>query len=278
MRWQHGERQRLKVGDAHLESICYGPAPGIAPTIVLLHEGLGCVTMWRDFPERLAEATGWGVFAFSRQGYGGSDSSALPRPADYLEQEARDVVADLLNAIGYRNGILLGHSDGASIAGLYLGSHQDHRIRGLVMMAPHFFTEESNLVTIRQVRQQYETTDLRERLARHHGENVDCAFYGWADTWLNPDFANWNATDVIGYVRVPILYIQGEDDPYGSKAQADAVVDESYAPVELHILSDCQHAPHLEHPQKTMAIISDFIARLERIEGQGIEGQGVDPA
>ena len=270
MNWHQGQLQRIAVGGAKLECVCFGPPPAKAATIVLMHDGLGCVTTWHEFPERLADATGWGVFAFSRQGYGGSDPAQLPRPVDYLEREAQTVVKDVLDRIGFETGILLGHSDGASIAGLYLGTHQDHRVRGLVLIAPHFFAEPENFDVIRQLYNQYETADLREKLARHHGDNVDCAFRGWADTWLDPRFANWDATEAIAYIRVPVLYIQGEDDHSCSPAQAEAVVDACYAPVDVHMIADCQHVPHREQPDKTLLLIGEFVARLARIENHNV--------
>ena len=269
MQWHSGELQKIDIDGVLLECVCYGPPPSQAVTIVLMHEGLGCASLWRGFPERLSELTGCGVFAYSRQGYGGSDPCELPRPVDYMEREAEAVVPALLNRIGLRKGILLGHSDGGTIAGLYLGTHQDHRVRGLIMMAPHFFTEESNLDTIANITEAYESDGLRERLQRYHGDNVDCAFYGWSHAWLNPAFRDWDVREAIGYIRIPVLYIQGDVDPYGSKDQAQAVIDECTAPVEVHFLADCEHAPHLEYPDQTLALIQDFVGRLLQAEAGG---------
>jgi pimeloyl-ACP methyl ester carboxylesterase len=269
MDWNTGLPQTVELDGVVLECVALGPPPGDAPTIVLLHEGLGCVAMWRDFPERLQQATGHGVFVYSRQGYGRSSPCPLPRPVDYMEREASEVLPSILDIIGFERGILFGHSDGGTIAGLYLGNRLDHRVRGLILMAPHFFAEADQLEHIRKIRETYRATDLRERLARHHGGNVDCAFYGWADTWLDPRFAAWDVSDAIGYVRVPILFIQGKDDPYGSQAQADVVTAESYAPVDVHMLDDCRHAPQFEQAERTLAIVCDFVERLERIDQTG---------
>ncbi len=266
MQWHPGEIERHRIGDASLECLCLGPAPGDAPTIVMLHEGLGCITMWRDFPQVVQDATGYGVFVYARQGYGGSDACELPRPVDYLEQEAVKVLPRVLEAIGFESGILFGHSDGGTIAGQYLGTYQDHRVRGLIMMAPHFFVEPENLTTIAQVEHAFESEGLRERLAKHHGDNVDCAFWGWSKAWRAMGATHWDVREVIAYIRVPVLYIQGEDDAYGSIAQADAVVEECYAPVDVEILADCQHSPHLEQPDRTLSLVSDFVSRLSRIE------------
>src|SRR3954469_19962676 len=177
----------LSVNGASLEYRMIGPRPDAAPTIVMLHEGLGSVTTWGEFPAKLAEKTGAGVFVYSRAGYGKSSAVALPRPLDYMQREATDVLPKLLDAIGFRRGILLGHSDGATIAAWYAGSVQDYRVRALVLMAPHFFMEESNLQAICNTVTTYETTGLRARLARHHAD-VDAAFRGWSGAWLDPDF------------------------------------------------------------------------------------------
>ena len=187
--WRDGAASTITVNGKTLEAVCYGPPPGKAPTIVMLHEGLGCVALWRDFPRKVAEATGFGVFAWSRAGYGQSDPVELPRPLDYMTREALDVLPGVLDAIGFRYGILLGHSDGASIAAIYAGGVEDFRVRGLVLMAPHFFTEEAGLQAIAAAKTAYEGGDLRERLAKYHG-HVDNAFYGWNGAWLDPVSGN----------------------------------------------------------------------------------------
>ena len=162
----------LKIGTSELEYRMIGPAPDQAPTIVMLHEGLGCVGLWGDFPERLQAATSAGVFVYSRAGYGASTPTALPRPLDYMHVEAREVLPKLLDAIGFRRGILAGHSDGASIAAIYAGSHQDHRVQGLALIAPHFIVEDISVASIAQIRDAYTTTNLKEKLARWH-KDVD---------------------------------------------------------------------------------------------------------
>ena len=138
--WNPGQLSSIDAGGKCLEAVAFGPSPGQAPTIVMLHEGLGCTAMWRDFPQKIAEATGCGVFVHSRAGYGQSDPARLPRPLDYMTREAMYVLPEVLDAIGFKKGILLGHSDGASIAAIYAGGLEDFRVRGLVLIAPHFFT------------------------------------------------------------------------------------------------------------------------------------------
>jgi pimeloyl-ACP methyl ester carboxylesterase len=260
----------LTVDGKRLETLRHGLAPDRAPTIVMLHEGLGCVALWRDFPRRLAEATGLGVFAYSRAGYGRSDAVELPRPLDYMTREARETLPGVLDAIGFRRGILLGHSDGGSIAAIYAGTVEDFRVRGLVLIAPHFFTEESGLAAITAARAAYETGDLRRRLAKYH-RDVDNAFRGWNDAWLDPGFKCWNIADVIDYWRIPALAIQGEDDPYGTLAQIREIENRAYSPVDVEILNGCKHSPHTEQPEATLAAVADFCARLMRIEQAKVE-------
>ncbi len=263
--WQPGSPRWIAVNGVRLECRCWGRAPGAAPTLVLLHEGLGSVGLWKDFPERLAERTGYGVFAYSRAGYGKSDPASLPRPLDYMTREAVDVLLKLLTEIGFKHGVLLGHSDGASIAAIYAGSVEDFRVRGLCLISPHFFTEPAGLASIAEAKVQYEAGNLRERLARHHA-HVENAFRGWNDAWLDPGFKEWNIEDVIAYIRVPVLAIQGRDDQYGTPAQIEALKNGLYSPLDVEILDGCKHSPHLERPEETLAPIADFLARLDRIE------------
>ena len=268
--WSDGASGALTIGGKNLETLTLGPKPDDAPTLVMLHEGLGCVALWRDFPRRLAEATGFGVFAFSRAGYGGSDPVPLPRPLDYMTREAVETLPLLFDAIGLKRGVLLGHSDGASIAAIYAGSVEDFRMRGLVLMAPHVFTEESGLAAIAAARRAYESGDLKPRLAKYH-RHVDVAFRGWNEAWLDPGFQSWNIAEAIDYWRVPALVIQGDADPYGTLAQIREIESRSYAPVDVEILEGCGHAPHLERAEATLAAVVDFCARLDRIERAGDE-------
>ncbi|CAN5756779.1 alpha/beta hydrolase [soil metagenome] len=267
--WSDGGRMRFRARGAELEGATFGPAPREATTIVLLHEGLGSVDLWQDFPQRLVAATGLGVFAYSRQGYGKSDPARLPRPLDYMEREAIEVLPEVLSTLDPRHVILLGHSDGASIAALYLGARQDRRVRGLILMAPHFFTENMGLKAIAEARAAYGSADLRQRLAKYHAD-VDNAFRGWNDAWLDADFADWNIEEAIDYIRVPVLAIQGRDDQYGTLAQITALQSRLYAPFEAVILANCRHAPFLDKPAETLHAIAGFAARLERIEAEEV--------
>ncbi len=263
--WASGETNWIAAGGRKLECRTWGGSPADKPTIVLLHEGLGSIGLWRSFPEKLAERTGYCVFAYSRGGYGQSGPVPLPRPLDYMTREAVEVLPQVLGAIGFKRGILLGHSDGASIAAIYAGSVKDFRVRGLCLISPHFFTEPEGLSSIAEAKVQYETGDLRQRLARHHAD-VDNAFWGWNGAWLDPGFKSWNIEDGVAYIRVPVLAIQGRQDQYGTLAQIEALAKGSYAPVDAEILENCKHSPHIEQPERTLEVVSDFLARLDRIE------------
>jgi pimeloyl-ACP methyl ester carboxylesterase len=259
----------IEAGGKRLEYRSWGSGPEKAPTIVLLHEGLGCVALWRDFPARLAEATGMGVFAYSRAGYGQSDAAELPRPLDYMTREAVDVLPEVLDAAGVRRTILMGHSDGATIAAIHAGSVADRRVRGLILMAPHFFTEPEGLAEIAKARLAFDTGDLRARLAKYH-RDPDNAFRGWNDAWLAPGFVAWNVAEVIDYLRVPVLAIQGAEDQYGTLAQIAEIEARSYAPVETLVLEACRHSPFIDRPEAVLAAVAGFAARLERIEAAGV--------
>ncbi len=262
--WIEGVRGDIVADGKRLEAVAYGPPPNQAPTIVMLHEGLGCVALWRDFPQSLAAATGHGVFAYSRAGYGGSDPVDLPRPLDYMSREARFSLPAVLEAIGFERGILLGHSDGASIAAIYAGEHADDRIKGLLLIAPHLFTEAPGLASIAEARRAYETGDLRARLAKYHA-HVDSAFRGWNEAWLDPDFKAWNIEDAVGRWRAPALLIQGADDQYGTPAQIRAIEARSPAPVTSLILDACRHSPQVDQPEATLEAIVRFCAEIVQI-------------
>jgi pimeloyl-ACP methyl ester carboxylesterase len=253
----------LSIGSQRLEYRMIGLRPDAAPTIVMLHEGLGCVGLWGDFPDRLQAATGAGVFVYSRAGYGKSSPVALPRPLSYMHDEAREVLPRLLETIGFQRGLLLGHSDGASIAAIYAGSRQDHRVGGLVLIAPHFFTEDAGIASIVEAREAYATGDLRARLARWHSD-VDNAFKGWNGAWLDPKFRQWNIAEYLAYIRVPILIVQGEDDQYGTVKQIEAAEGECYCPVEVALMPKAKHSPQRDAPEETLKAISEFVGRVLR--------------
>jgi pimeloyl-ACP methyl ester carboxylesterase len=208
------------------------------------------------------------VFVYSRAGYGKSSPVTLPRPVNYMHHEANESLPRLLKRIGFQRGILVGHSDGASIAAIYAGSHQDHRVRGLVLMAPHFIVEDVSVKSITEAREAYNTGDLRARLEKYH-PNVDMAFRGWNDVWLDNDFRKWDISEELAYIRVPILIVQGEQDQYGTVRQIEVAKQECYCPVEVALLPDTRHAPYYEAPQATLAAVSEFANRLLRDHHEG---------
>lgn len=247
----------LTLGGGALELLDIAGASD-EPALVLLHEGLGSVGLWRGFPEALAKATGRRTVAFSRHGHGQSDPPAKPRTPAFMHQEARELLPELLAALGIRKPVLVGHSDGASIALIHAA---EHPVTAVVAIAPHVFVEEICLVEIRRAREAYETTDLRERLARHH-RDPDAAFFGWNGVWLDPAFRKWDITGELERIRCPLLLIQGERDQYGTMAQLDAIEQRARGPVRrVHL--DCQHSPPTELPDQTLDAIAEFVRGLE---------------
>jgi pimeloyl-ACP methyl ester carboxylesterase len=250
---------RLAGGVVEVRTI--GRATADEPAIVMLHEGLGSVSIWRDLPERLAERTGLAVVAYSRLGYGWSDGVSLPRPPTFLHDEADGPLPALLDALGVRDVILFGHSDGATIA-LLFAARFPGRVRGAVVLAPHLFVEDVSLAGIQAAGRAYEGTDLRARLARHH-LSVDVAFRGWHDTWLDSRFAEALRLDCdIGAIRAPILAIQGDQDEYGTFAQLDALASGSGGPVETRRLAGVGHSPHRDREGEVLGESARFIDAL----------------
>ena len=248
----------LSIGAHQLEYRMIGPRPGEAPTLVMLHEGLGCVGMWGDFPDVLQEVTGCGVFVYSREGYGQSSQVERPWPLSFMHTHAGEILPRVLDAIGFRDGLLVGHSDGGSIAAIYAGSHQDHRVRALVLLAPHFFVEDVTITAIAEMRKAYDGGDLRDRLKRWH-TGVDATVHGWSDVWLKGDFRKWDLTEALAYIRVPILIVQGEDDQYGTVKQIEVAQRDCYCPIEVALLPGARHVPHREAPDVTLKVVADFI-------------------
>ena len=254
----------LLVNGKRLEIAWHGASPEDAPTLVFLHEGLGCLGMWGDFPSKLAAATGCGALVYSRLGYGKSDSSILPRPIRYMHDEGMEVLPQLLEIAGIRDCILIGHSDGGSIAIIYAGGTKAIPLRGLITEAAHVFCEDISIRSIRQARKMYLKGDLSPKLEKHHGGNMDNAFWGWNDVWLHPDFRNWNIEEYLSEVKVPMLVIQGENDNYGTQAQVEAISRQVPTLVEAVMVPDCGHAPHKE--QKTV-VLEAMIAYISHVLG-----------
>lgn len=249
----------MVAGGRRLEYAWIGPGPEAAPTLVFLHEGLGSLAAWRDFPAALAAATGLGALVYSRAGYGGSDPAELPRPVWFMHHEA-EVLREVLDAAGVRDAVLVGHSDGASIAIIHAGSVSGIRVRALVLEAPHVFTEPEGLASIARIADTYRTTDLPRRLAKYHGDNTEGAFWGWNRVWLDPEFRAWNIEEYLGSIHVPTLVIQGEDDEYGTMRQVEAITRQIAGPVETRILPGCGHTPHRDQAERVLAEMVRFVA------------------
>jgi pimeloyl-ACP methyl ester carboxylesterase len=226
------------------------------PAIVMLHEGLGSVSLWRDLPQRLRDRTNCTVVAYSRYGYGRSDVLREKREPDYMHHEGEVVLPALLAQLGLERPILFGHSDGASIALICAGAHPE-AVRALVLEAPHVFVEEISVRSIAAAKDAYRTTDLPAKLARHHAD-ADATFYGWNDIWLDPRFRAWNIEAYAGRVRCPVLLIQGDADEYGTTAQLDAIaarVPDS----ETLLVPDAGHSPHRDAPEAVLARVAAFV-------------------
>ncbi len=231
-----------------------GGAAGPGP-LVFLHEGLGCVAMWGRFPDAVARATGRRGVAYSRHGYGGSGPAPEPRPAGYLHDEAARVLPELLDRLSVERPVLIGHSDGASIALLHAA---EHPVAGLVLMAPHVFVEAETLAGIAAARAAYREGGLARSLNGFH-DDADTAFRSWTDVWLSPAFRAWNIEGVLARIECPVLLVQGEADQYGTTRQLDAIEAGVAGPVRRLVLPDCGHAPHLEQPRATVDAVAAFL-------------------
>jgi len=227
---------------------------GDEPALVFLHEGLGSVALWREFPERVAAATGRRVFLYSRAGHGQSDLPAAARTPRFMHEEALDVLPRLLEAHALDRPVLIGHSDGGSIALIHASQHPVER---LVLVAPHVFVEDVSIASITEARTTFETTDLEARMARYH-RDPEATFRLWNDLWLAPEFRDWNIEDVLAGVTAPTLLIQGSRDQYGTLAQLDAIERGLSGPVTRTVL-DARHAPHLEAPDATLDAVVRFL-------------------
>lgn len=251
---------RLTVPGGMIETAWWNQGAA-GPTLVLLHEGLGSVGLWRDVPATLAAWTGFPVFAYSRLGYGRSDRAPPPWPPSYMHDEARDRLPAVLRGAGIGRHVLIGHSDGGSIAAIRAGTTDEPNLFGLVLIAAHFFVEDMNLEAICAIAHTYRASDLRVRLGRHH-DHVDDAFDGWSGAWLDPAFHAFDLRPLLPAIRVPTLAVQGADDPYGSPAQLAALEDHMRVRMETRLIAGARHAPHFEAARETLAAITGFLLDL----------------
>jgi pimeloyl-ACP methyl ester carboxylesterase len=258
----------MHVADIAGRNIEYRVIPGdpARPTLVFLHEGLGSAGLWRDFPDKVARALGRRALVYSRFGYGQSDGLSGPRTSRFMHEEALEVLPALLDRLGIACPLLIGHSDGASIALIHAGE-AGCAVAGLVLLAPHVFVESISVASIARIRESYRTTDLRARLARHHA-HVDDAFLGWADTWLAPEFLAWSIDDAVARITQPMLLIQGRDDEYGTLAQLDRIEAGAQGPASRLVLADCGHAPQRDQEE---AVLEAIVAFAKSLVDQGPE-------
>ncbi|MBE7459404.1 MAG: alpha/beta hydrolase [Zoogloeaceae bacterium] len=230
------------------------------PTLVFLHEGLGSVAMWRDFPAKVAAATGCRTLVYSRYGYGESDLLTEPFGVRYMHDEALVALPELLDRLGIDRPVLVGHSDGGSIALIHAGG-AGREVAGLILMAPHVFVEDLSIASIAQAKTTFETTDLAQKLGKYHRDPVK-TFWGWNDIWLHPDFRAWNIEEYLPKITCPVLALQGADDEYGTPAQVEAIRRQAKGEVEVLMLADCRHSPHKDQPQATLEAMAGFIERI----------------
>jgi pimeloyl-ACP methyl ester carboxylesterase len=234
-----------------------------APPLVFLHEGLGSAALWSDYPDRLAAATGSGALIYSRYGFGWSEPLREPRTPDYLDREALDALPAVLEDRGLEGPVLVGHSDGATIALIHAAAGR-WPVRALVLEAPHVFVEDVTIRGIERARAEYDAGPLRGKLQPWH-EDVDATFRGWADLWLQPGFRAWNIEGILAGIRCPVLVIQGEEDRYGTAAQLAAIKRGASGGVERLMLAGCGHAPHAEQAEIVLAAMARFIGALRPV-------------
>jgi pimeloyl-ACP methyl ester carboxylesterase len=261
------QADQLNLDGRRIEYRFVDPVVATGAHLVMLHEGLGSVSLWRDFPEQLAQATGCRTLVYSRHGYGRSSPLDAPRRVDYMHEEARVWLPAILDQLGIRRPLLFGHSDGASIALIHAAS-RGRDVGGIIALAPHVKVEDLSVRSIAAARAAYLETDLRTRLSRHHAD-VDSAFWGWNRIWLDPAFRDWNIEALLSSIRCPILAIQGEDDEYGTMEQIESIA-RSAPDTRLLALPACRHSPHRDQPEAVLAAAREFVAERPIGAARGI--------
>jgi pimeloyl-ACP methyl ester carboxylesterase len=253
-------RNDVVIDGKRLETLWIEPQAARRATLVMLHEGLGSISLWKDFPSQLAARTGCGVLVYSRYGHGNSDKLMEKRPVRFMHREGEVVLPELLDRLGIRRPVLIGHSDGGSISIIYAGKYPD-AVSGLILEAPHVFVEDLSVASIAQAKVTYETTDFPQRLGRYHA-NVDATFWGWNDIWLDPAFRSWNIEEYLPAITCPVLCIQGEQDEYGTIAQVKAIKARALR-TEILMLANCKHSPHRDQAEKTLGAMVGFVGKIQ---------------
>ena len=251
----------LELGSGKIEIQWYNVEITNRPTLVFMHEGLGCVRMWKEFPERISERTGCPSFVFSRFGYGNSDQCPTPWKINFMHSQALTLLPRILKQAGIKEYILIGHSDGGSIGIIFAGGLNSKGLKGLITLAAHVFCEQCSVDSIQQAKTNYEHQDLKKALKKYHGQNTDNAFRGWNNAWLNPNFINWNIEKYLKKIKVPMLAIQGKDDQYGTDKQI-AAIESQVNNIESFLLDNCRHSPHFDQPETVLKIMTKFIHQI----------------
>lgn len=253
-----GQLSKVKVQGRNLEVLRI-PGNSNLPELVFLHEGLGSASHWKDFPAMVAASIGCAITVYSRYGSGDSDMLTEARPVRYMHDEALATLPELLSTLQIENPILIGHSDGASIAIIYAGVH--NRLQGAVLLAPHVFVEDLSIRSIAEAKVSFESTNLPTLLGRYHRDPAR-TFWGWNNIWLHPDFRSWNIEEYLPRIKCPMLVIQGLDDQYGTLAQVEAIREQSGGPVEVLKLESCRHPPQRDQPKATLEAITKFVKEI----------------
>jgi pimeloyl-ACP methyl ester carboxylesterase len=269
METSNSESKELRVVDSNVEidgvslRVRTIEVDSSRPTIVFLHDSLGCIPVWRDFPEQLCAATQRGGVVYDRQGYGGSSPFSRTRDVGYLEREA-DTLAALLRKLGLAKSVLFGHSDGGSVA-LIAAAKYPELIAGVITEGAHVFVEEITLEGIRQAQKLFAQTDLRKRIQKYHGDNTDGVISAWIDTWLSQEFRDFNMEHFLPAIKCPVLAIQGVGDEYGSESQVDAIVGQVSGPATKDMVKYARHTPHKEAPDYTLKITGAYICGIDSL-------------
>jgi len=250
----------VELGDLRLAARRIGDIAGAAPALVFLHEALGSIGQWKGLPEEIAERTGLAALVYERQGHGRSSPLQLPRSGGYLRHEAEVVLPAVLAVCGIAHPVLVGHSDGATIALMHAAAFPE-RPAACIALAPHVMVEEMTLAGIRAAETDPEAPEIRRRLARYHGDNTETLWRAWTETWLRPGFQGCELRDRLPQIACPTLLIQGEADAYGSPRQVNVIAERAGGPVEALLLPDCGHQPHLERRPAVVERVAAFLAR-----------------